>query len=102
MTTETLDQERVEAFAGKAIGDLAGANAAVLCILGDRLGLFTALARAARRPVTSSPSAPALTNGYAREWLAGLAAAGYLEAGFTSLRTLPLEDPFNNVYEVTP
>jgi hypothetical protein len=24
------------------------------------------------------------------------------EAGFTSLRTLPLDNPFNNLYEVTP
>jgi len=24
------------------------------------------------------------------------------EAGFTGFRTLPLENPFNNVYEITP
>ena len=46
MTTETqtLAQARIEAFMGKTLGDAAGLFASVLAIVGDRLGLFRALA----------------------------------------------------------
>jgi len=40
MATTVPDQEKVEAFAGRVIGDFAGTMATVLSILGDRLGLL--------------------------------------------------------------
>jgi len=80
MTTETaIDPERVQNFAGKALGDLAGTMATVLAILGDRLGLFEALAKAG--PATSAELAErrGVSERYTREWLYGMHAAGYLE-----------------------
>ena len=80
MTTETaIDPERVQNFAGKALGDLAGTMATVLAILGDRLGLFEALTTAG--PATSAELAEraGVSERYTREWLYGMHAAGYLE-----------------------
>ena len=80
MTTQTaVDAERVQTFAGKVLGDLAGTMATVLAILGDRLGLFAALADGG--PATSAELAAraGVSERYAREWLHGLNAAGYLE-----------------------
>ena len=68
----------VEGFAEKVLGDYAGANAFLMAGLGDRLGLFAALA--ANEPQSSAELADrtGLQERYLREWLAGMTAAGYL------------------------
>lgn len=65
-------------FASKAVADLAGFFNVCMCILGDRLGLFKALA--AHGPVTSAELAAraGIQERYAREWLSQMACAGYL------------------------
>jgi hypothetical protein len=78
--TETLSPEAaVEAFAEKVLGDYAGANAFFMASIGDRLGLFENLA--ADGPATSDELAARtqLEERYVREWLGGMAAAGYVE-----------------------
>ena len=74
-----VEPAEVEAFAGRAIGDLAGAMATVLCAIGDRVGLFRALAAG---PATAAELATraGADERYVLEWARGLAAAGYLEA----------------------
>ena len=63
MTTETttaLDEERIGAFVGQVLGELGATLNAALVVIGDRLGLYKAMAGAGaadRRP--SWPSAPA-------------------------------------------
>jgi SAM-dependent methyltransferase len=68
----------VEAFAGQALGDLAGAMATVLCAIGDEVGLFSHLATS---PATAAELAgrAGADERYVLEWARGLAAAGYLE-----------------------
>jgi SAM-dependent methyltransferase len=75
----TIDQGRLEAFLGKAVGDLGAALHAGLVLLGDRLGLYKAMA-------SSDPMTPAELAGrtgcherYVREWCCAQAAGGYLE-----------------------
>ena len=88
----TIDQAKLEAFGGKALGDLAGTFASFMCAIGDRLGLFKDLA--ARGPATSDELATraGINERYAREWLGGMASAGYLEYDPTSRRfALPPE-----------
>jgi hypothetical protein len=70
-TTDTIDEAKVEAFAGKAIGDLAGAMTTLFCAVGDRLGLMKTLA--AHGPATSDELAQRadVQERYAREWLRG-------------------------------
>jgi len=73
-----VDQTKLEQFVGKAIGDLGAALTAALVVIGDKLGLFKALAQAG--PLTPADLA-ARTNTaerYVREWLAAQAAAGYV------------------------
>jgi len=93
VTTEAaIDQVKLEAFVGKALGDTSGLMTTVLAAIGDRLGLFKNLA--AHGPATSAElaSRTGTNERYAREWLGGMASAGYLEYDPTSGRfTLPPE-----------
>jgi 2-polyprenyl-3-methyl-5-hydroxy-6-metoxy-1,4-benzoquinol methylase len=79
MATPTIDEAAVEAFVGRAVGDLGGAMTTLFCALGDRLGLLQALD--ADGPVMSEDLAArlGLNERYVREWLRGMTAAGYLE-----------------------
>ena len=90
--TAELDAAKVEAFVGKVLGDMAGLFAAKLATLGDRLGLWTDLH--AHGPVTSEQFAAraGIAERYAREWLAGMHAADYLDYDpTTGVYTLPPE-----------
>jgi SAM-dependent methyltransferase len=79
-TTDTprLDEAVLEQFVHQAVGDLAAAISGLMMHLGDRLGLYRALAGAG--PLT--PAALAERTGtherYVREWLANQAAGGYV------------------------
>jgi hypothetical protein len=74
-----LDEDAVVAFAEKVGADQAIVLGAALAYVGDRLGLWAALAAAG--PATSAELAAqtGLTERYLREWLAAQAAAGYLD-----------------------
>jgi len=73
-----INEERLNAFLGKAVGDLGAAISAVLISLGDELGLYRELAKG---PVTSAELARRTETNerYIREWLANQAAGGYVE-----------------------
>jgi 2-polyprenyl-3-methyl-5-hydroxy-6-metoxy-1,4-benzoquinol methylase len=72
------DSPEEQLFAAKAFGDLAGFMNVCMCVLGDRLGLFKALA--AHGPATSGEFATHahIHERYAREWLSQMACAAYL------------------------
>ena len=73
-----IEEARLNAFLGKAVGDLGAALSAVLIALGDELGLYKALAAG---PLTSTElaSRTGTVERYVREWLANQAAGGYVE-----------------------
>jgi 2-polyprenyl-3-methyl-5-hydroxy-6-metoxy-1,4-benzoquinol methylase len=73
-----INEARLNAFLGKAVGDLGAAISAVLISLGDELGLYRTLAQA---PLTSTElaSRTGTHERYIREWLANQAAGGYVE-----------------------
>ncbi|MGR9090089.1 MAG: class I SAM-dependent methyltransferase, partial [Gammaproteobacteria bacterium] len=75
----SFDKERAKTFTNQMLDDMAGAVKLHLCVIGDRLGLFKDFA--ANGP--ADPETFAARNGievrYAREWLEGMAAAGYVE-----------------------
>jgi len=98
----TIDQAKMGAFMSRALGDMTGWMLSVLCALGDRLGLFTALAAG---PATSDELAARAGVGarYAREWLSALASAGYIEYDAASGRfTLPVEHALVLAFEGGP
>ncbi|GAB3344629.1 class I SAM-dependent methyltransferase [Modestobacter lapidis] len=74
----TVDMARVEQFANQVIGDIAAAEAGVLSYVGDRLGLYRAMAGAG--PLTLAELADRTTTHprYLQEWLAAQAAGGYV------------------------
>jgi 2-polyprenyl-3-methyl-5-hydroxy-6-metoxy-1,4-benzoquinol methylase len=74
-----FDKPKAKAFLARFQQDLAGAMSTRLCAIGDRLGLFKALAE--HGPATSHELAArtGINERYAREWLQGLTAAEYLE-----------------------
>jgi 2-polyprenyl-3-methyl-5-hydroxy-6-metoxy-1,4-benzoquinol methylase len=73
-----IDSGKLDAFLGRMVGDLGAIATGALVLLGDRLGLYAALAEAGR----TSPAELARRTGtrerYVREWLAAQAAAGYV------------------------
>lgn len=73
-----IDPDRLNAFLGKAVGDLGAALSAVLVSIGDELGLYRALAKG---PLTAGELAEQTgTNArYMREWLGNQTAGGYVE-----------------------
>ncbi len=74
-----LDGDKMQAFAGKAVGDIAAAASAALVVIGDRLGLYRAMAGAG--PITPQQLAERTSTDerYVREWLANQTAGGYVE-----------------------
>jgi 2-polyprenyl-3-methyl-5-hydroxy-6-metoxy-1,4-benzoquinol methylase len=74
-----VDETALNNLLGKMVGDLGVAMGAALVILGDKLGLYKAMAGSG--PLTSAELAAktATDERYVREWLAQQAAAGYLQ-----------------------
>jgi 2-polyprenyl-3-methyl-5-hydroxy-6-metoxy-1,4-benzoquinol methylase len=87
--TMAVDQDKLMAFVGHFVGDLGATIAAGSVVVGDRLGLYRALAEGeatahelARRTETDTR--------YVTEWLRGQAAGGYV-----------MYDPATDTYSLT-
>jgi SAM-dependent methyltransferase len=74
-----VNQDRLNTFMGKMLGDVGAAMGASLMLVGDKLGLYRALA--AEGPLTPAELAQATNTSerYIREWLSAQAASGYVE-----------------------
>jgi 2-polyprenyl-3-methyl-5-hydroxy-6-metoxy-1,4-benzoquinol methylase len=89
---QQINQAKLEAFLGKVVGDLGAAMSVSLSSIGDKLGLYKAMAKSG--PVTSAELAKqtATAERYVREWLINQAAGGYIEYDpATRTYTLPYE-----------
>jgi SAM-dependent methyltransferase len=73
-----INEAKLNAFMGRGVGDMGAAMHAVLILLGDRLGLYKAMADST--PVTPAELAKRTrtTERYVREWLNANAASGYI------------------------
>ena len=78
LDTPILDPAAVEEFVGKVSADAAFAYNSVLVYLGDRLGLWKALASLESATSGQLAERSGLAERYVREWLAAQAAAGYV------------------------
>jgi 2-polyprenyl-3-methyl-5-hydroxy-6-metoxy-1,4-benzoquinol methylase len=74
-----IDEAKLEAFMGQFVGDLGAAMTAPLVMIGDKLGLYRAMADG--EPVTPEQLAERTDcrERYIREWLSQQAASGYIE-----------------------
>ena len=73
-----IDPAKQEAFVCQVLTNTSAAMVTTLAALGDRLGLFKTLAGSG--PLTSAEfaSRAGIVERYAREWLGGMASAGYI------------------------
>jgi SAM-dependent methyltransferase len=88
----TIDAVRQEEFVEKVVEQISGTMTTLLGAIGDRLGLFKNLAE--QGPATSEEfaSRTGLNERYLREWLGGMATAGYLDYDGSAKRfSLPAE-----------
>ncbi|HMQ31407.1 MAG TPA: class I SAM-dependent methyltransferase [Chloroflexaceae bacterium] len=73
-----IDQSKVEAFAGRAIGDIAAAYTGVMVSLGSKLGLYKEMAGAGPLSARELAHRAGCAERYVREWLNAQAASGYI------------------------
>jgi SAM-dependent methyltransferase len=103
MTTHPINEEKLNEFLDRVIGDIGAAMSSVLVLIGDKLGLYKAMAGAG--PVTPAELArrTETTERYLREWLANQAAGGYVTYDAQSGRyTLPAEQALVLADESSP
>ena len=74
----SIDEAKLKDFMGKVVNDLGATESTVLVIIGDKLGLYKAMADS--KPVTPAElaSRTGTTERYVREWLSNQAAGGYI------------------------
>jgi 2-polyprenyl-3-methyl-5-hydroxy-6-metoxy-1,4-benzoquinol methylase len=77
--TPTLDPERLDALLGQAVGEFGATVNAALVVIGDRLGLYRALAEADALTSTELARRTGTAERYVREWLNAQAASGYVD-----------------------
>lgn len=76
---QPINEEKMNAFLGKVIGDFGAALSSALVYIGQKLGLYQAMAT--HGPVTPSELAQRTNTNerYIKEWLINQAAGGYVE-----------------------
>jgi SAM-dependent methyltransferase len=77
--TAAVNEEKLNAFLGKVVGDFGAALSSSLVYIGQKLGLYQAMAQ--HGPMNSAELAKrtGTTERYIREWLINQAAGGYCE-----------------------
>ena len=73
-----IDTDKLNTFMGKMLVDVGAAMSASLMLIGDKLGLYKALAWGGPMSSAELANATSTTERYVREWLAAQAAAGYV------------------------
>ena len=103
INNNNIDEAKLKDFMGKVVNDLGATESTVLVIIGDKLGLYKAMADS--KPVTSTElaSRTGTTERYVREWLSNQAAGGYISYNpNTAKYTLPPEQAMALVNENSP
>ncbi|HKE49402.1 MAG TPA: methyltransferase domain-containing protein [Rhodanobacteraceae bacterium] len=88
---EPINEQRLGELLGRTVVDFGGASIAPLVLIGDRLGLYRALAAHGAQTSTELATHTGTRERYVREWLNAQAASGYVEY-----------DPESGRYALTP
>jgi 2-polyprenyl-3-methyl-5-hydroxy-6-metoxy-1,4-benzoquinol methylase len=86
MPMPQLDQDKLNAFLGRMVGDLGAIATGALVVLGDRLGLFKAMKSGDKVTAAEVAARTGTHERYIREWLSAQAAAGYVQYDATDDR----------------
>ena len=101
--TSAINMDKLNAFMGQVVGELGATVNAGLIVLGDRLGLYKAMAESG--PITSTELAEktGTAERYVREWLNAQAAGGFVEYNPETQRyLLPAEQAMALANEDSP
>ncbi|HEV2972558.1 MAG TPA: class I SAM-dependent methyltransferase [Pirellulales bacterium] len=98
-----IDEAKMQAFLGQAVGDIGAAMSAVLALIGDKLGLYKAMAGAGPLSAAELARRTGTSERYIREWLGNQAAGGYVSYDpTTETYTLPPEQAAALADETSP
>lgn len=101
--TSVINEDKLNAFMGQVVGELGATVNAGLIVIGDKLGLYKAMAAAG--PITPSELAEktGTAERYVREWLNAQAAGGFVEYNPETQRyLLPAEQALALANEDSP
>ncbi|HET6481209.1 MAG TPA: class I SAM-dependent methyltransferase [Actinoplanes sp.] len=101
-TTPTVNEQKLMEFVFKTVGDFGAMLNGSLAVIGDKLGLYRAMAGAG--PLTPAELADRTDTAerYVREWLSAQAAAGYVEYAGDNRFTLSAENAIALTDENSP
>ena len=98
-----INEAKLQEFLGKAVGDMGAAISAILVHIGDKLGLYKAMAGAGPLTATELAQRTGTAERYIREWLGNQAAGGYVTYDAkTGKYTLPPEQAYALADESSP
>ena len=98
-----IDQDKLQRFMGQMVGEMGAALNAALVIIGDKLGLYKAMAGAGPMTPAELAGKTGTVERYVREWLNAQAAGGLIAYDpETSRYTLPDEQAFALAVEDSP
>ena len=90
-----LSETKLNAFMERAVGDMGAAMHAALIVIGDKLGLYKAMAGAGWMTSGELAEKTKTAERYVREWLNANAASGYVQYDAVTKRyELPVEQAF--------
>ncbi|MBX5195915.1 class I SAM-dependent methyltransferase [Rhizobium sp. NZLR10] len=72
------DMQKLDALVGRLVGDVGAAMSGALVVLGDKVGLFKAMADGTPMTVQQLSAKTGVKERYVREWLSAQAAADYV------------------------
>jgi SAM-dependent methyltransferase len=78
MNVSEIDEAKLEAFMGQAVSDMGAIISAPLIMIGEKLGLYKAMAHAGPLTAREIAERSGASERYVREWLGNQAAGGYV------------------------
>ena len=103
LAQQPLDETKLHEFVMKAVGEMGAAMNAALIVVGDKLGLYKAMAGAGQMTSVEVAAKTKTTERYVREWLAAQAAGGFVTYdAATGKYTLPPEQAMALANEQSP
>src|SRR5229473_6042139 len=100
---QPFNEARLHEFVMKAVGEMGAAMNAALIVIGDKLGLYKAMAGAGPMSSAELAAKTRTDERYVREWLAAQAAGGFITYDAPTRKyTLPPEQAFALAEENSP
>jgi 2-polyprenyl-3-methyl-5-hydroxy-6-metoxy-1,4-benzoquinol methylase len=98
-----INQDKLNQFLGQVVGELGAAMNAALVLIGEKLGLYKAMAGVGPMSPAELAKKTGTDERYVKEWLSAQAAGGYVTYDAASQKfTLPNEQAFALAVEESP